>query len=216
MGRVSDRQTVINLRAKIEQLKVEHLKHLQEMRKAERKKVAKKVELAKREAKKKAKAELRPLIKVKRDYVREKVAGNVKERVNNRVKNSIDRIKIRTGLVYIDGVILFPIIRKFASENGIQPYDYCVFVLVNVMKEGSRIADFEIYGYSRKVVGGILADLMNKGYLERFGSPNKFVYTPSVKGRRLFLDFKKYYREAVTETIHHEKGRIQRHEWPVK
>lgn len=215
MGRVSDRQTIINLRADIVKLKADHLVHLQAMRKAERKRYAKITAKKRSEAKKLAKQEMRPLFRAKRKEVKEKIGVDVKKRVYNIVYKTVDRFKMRAGTVYMDGVLCFPVLLRFGNDYNMTPIELCTFIVANVIGE-IRACDYDLYGITQVWAFKHLKSLTEKGYLEKFSGSGRSasIYSVSVKGRRLFLDFKKYYRIAVTENLNNEKGRVKRHEWP--
>jgi hypothetical protein len=216
MTRVSNKQIIINLRAEVEKLKAEQKEVIKKavhvVKMEERLKCRKLVTKTRNESKKAAKREMRPLINVSRKTAKNMVESNVKKRVVTIVKNTVDRIKLRAGLVYMDGVLCFPVLLNFGRANNIAPTELGILILICVLKEG-RCVDLDKYGFQKNATHQHLTALSQKGLLEKFGDDFP-IYTPSMKGRRLFLDFKLFYRDVLTNNLHNAKGRIKRNKWP--
>lgn len=114
--------------------------------------------------------------------------------------------------VYIDGVIAYPFILNYCRKNEVSPTAFGFLILICTLKE-TRLNTLMKYGFRKSPTHQALTYLSNKGLVEKFGD-HLGIYTASLKGRKLFFNYKLYYCEGITKQIYNESDQTKFHRWP--
>lgn len=204
------RKDVINdLKAEIKQLKIDHIEELKHVRKEIIKRERTKGTGRVKAARKKKIKQISPIINARAAVIRTKVKEKVKGKAVDLADRRIQYLRMK-NVVYMDGALCFPIMLAYSKVIGISPYEMQYLILLNVFKEG-RTSFFTQLGMASAVSYQSMKSLNVKGFAERFGEASP-VFTPNLKGKRAFLDFRNYYRETITRGVFNEKL-TTRHKW---
>lgn len=147
----------------------------------------------------------------------EKIKADLRQEIKDLKKQHLKDLSAKKLLtvqkkhtVYVDGVIAYPFILKYCKEHKVRPYAFGFLILMCTLKE-VRLGMLMKYGFPKCVTHQALTYLVENGWAEKFGTG---LYTPSLKGRKLFFNYKIYYCESVTKQIYNESKQTKYHRWP--